>query len=77
MELLHTASTVVGFVSTLIVLYVSYRLATFETGFIDKLNGRYLRREESDLIKDGNDKDHERYEKELDQVWARINAREK
>lgn len=70
-ELLHTGSTIFSFASAAIVLYVSYRLATFETNFLEKLDGRYVGHKEHDLVKEQHDKDHQRYDRELDQLWRR------
>lgn len=72
-ELLHTGSTIFSFVAAAIVLYVSYRLATFESNFLERLNGRYVGRKEHDLIKESHDKDHQRYERDFDQVWSAVN----
>lgn len=72
-ELLHTGSTILSFAAALIGLYVSYRLATFETGFLEKLNGKYVGRKEHELIKESHDRDHVRYDRELDQAWGAIN----
>lgn len=69
--------SVIQMAAAVIVLYVSYRLNGFETRIMDKLNGRYLRREEAELLKDANQRDHERFDKSFTEVWERINAKER
>lgn len=68
----------------LTMLSVKNHLLQFENTFVDRLNGRYIRkpedrqdwpltRREHDLARIEADKEHTRFDKEIDQLWTRVN----
>ncbi len=59
-------------------------LLQFENTFVDRLNGRYIRKPDSEedypltrrehtLARAEADKEHARFDKELDQLWSTVN----
>lgn len=72
MDILQLVSPWISLIAAGTAMYVSYRLATFENRLIRRLNGTYLR---SDLAKsqyESDQRDHKRYEKELDNIWRTV-----
>jgi pyruvate/2-oxoglutarate dehydrogenase complex dihydrolipoamide dehydrogenase (E3) component len=56
-------------------LEVKNHLLQFENTFVERLNGKYVRREEWNLIREDSERDHARFDREIQALHGRISGK--